>query len=58
MIVHYELILLNQQSSALHQNRGRPRLTIVDCSERTKRRRIADIAQIDVSAADDLRMAC
>ena len=48
MIVHYELILLNQQSSALHQNRGRPRLTIVDCSERTKRRLIADMAEINV----------
>ena len=53
-----ELVLLNQQSSPLHQNRGRPRISIVDCSERTKRRRIADIAEFDISAADDLRMAC
>lgn len=49
-----EYILLSRESS----DRGRPRLSFVECSERTKRRRIADLAKLDDSAADDLRSAC
>lgn len=52
-----ETILLNPQASTSNQDRGRPRVRFTECSSRTKRRRIAELAEIDVSAADDLRFA-
>lgn len=37
--------------------RGRPKLDFSECSRRTKRRRIAEIAEMDESAADCLRFS-
>lgn len=55
-LAQLENIFLSQSSKS--SDRGRPKLSLAECSERTKRRRIAELAELNESAADDLRWAC
>ncbi|XP_044572242.1 uncharacterized protein LOC123257406 [Drosophila ananassae] len=49
-------IEINQSRKS--SDRGRPKLSLAVCSERTKRRRIAEISEVNQSAADDIRSVC
>jgi len=55
-LAQFESICLSQFSKS--PDRGRSKLSLAECSHRTKRRRIAELAELDASAANDIRWTC